>query len=170
MSLFWVFIAILIIQRLSELILARRNEKYVRSLGAREYDAKGYKVIVLMHIAFFISLIAEYILLGGALSTFWQPLITIFLLTQTLRYWAISSLGYYWNTKILVIPEGSAVNRGPYKYIKHPNYIAVVIEITVIPLLFSCYITAVIFTILNLIVLKRRIKIEEKALSTLNSN
>ncbi len=170
MSLFWIFIVILIIQRLSELILAKRNEKHVRSLGAREYDAEGYKVIVLMHIGFFVSLIAEYILLGRTLNPYWLPLIILFLLTQLLRYWAISALGYYWNTKILVTPGSSAITRGPYKYLKHPNYIAVVVEIAVIPLIFSCYITAVIFTILNLIVLKRRIKIEEKALSILNPN
>lgn len=170
MSFFWIFIAILIIQRLSELFLARRNEKYVRSHGAREYDAKGYKVIVLMHIAFFISLIAEYVLLGRTLSSYWPALLILFLLTQILRYWAISTLGYYWNTKILVTPGSRAIISGPYKYIKHPNYLAVVVEIAVIPVLFSCYITAVLFTIINLIVLKRRIKIEEKALSTLNSN
>jgi methyltransferase len=78
------------------------------------------------------------------------------------------TLGYNWNTKILVRPNDIPVRGGPYKYLNHPNYLSVVIEIAVIPLIFSCYITAVIFSLLNLLLLKRRIRIEEEALSTLN--
>ncbi|MEM7008125.1 MAG: isoprenylcysteine carboxylmethyltransferase family protein [Thermodesulfobacteriota bacterium] len=167
MSIFWIFIIILVLQRISELFLAKRNENFVKQRGAVEYDAKGYKVIVLMHIAFFVSLIAEYIFLQTSLSPYWPALLVIFIFTQILRYWAISSLGQYWNTKILVIPGSQAIASGPYKYIKHPNYLAVIIEIAVIPLIFSCYITASIFTVLNLILLRRRINIEESALSQL---
>ena len=168
MNLFWIIIVILAIQRLLELLIARRNENFVRAKGAKEYDAKGYKLIVLMHIAFFISLISEYIFFGKNLSHYWILLLIIFLLAQILRYWAISTLGYYWNTKILVTPNTQPINQGPYKYIRHPNYLAVIVEITVIPLIFSCYFTAVFFSILNLIVLRRRIRIEEQALSTLD--
>ncbi len=78
-------------------------------------------------------------------------------------------MGDYWNTKILVTPNTHPVNQGPYKYIRHPNYLAVIVEIAVIPLIFSCYFTAVFFSVLNLIVLRRRIRIEEQALSTLDS-
>ena len=169
MNLFWIIIAILGIQRLIELLIARRNERIVKSNGAREYDQKGYKLIVLMHIAFFISLISEYVSFGKTLNHYWIPLVILFLLAQALRYWAITSLGYYWNTKILVTPNTSPISRGPYKYIRHPNYLAVIVEIAVIPLIFSCYLTSIIFTILNLIVLRRRIQIEEHALSTLDS-
>lgn len=168
MSTFWIFLAILIIQRISELLLARRNEKVVRAKGAREYDEKGYKVIVLMHIFFFISLISEYILLDRTINHFWAPLLIFFLIAQIIRYWAISTLGYNWNTKILTTPNTSPIRCGPYKYINHPNYLSVVIEIAVIPLIFSCYITSVIFSVLNLLLLKRRIRIEEKALSRVN--
>lgn len=168
MSLFWIFLAILILQRVSELLLAKRNERVVRAKGAREYDEKGYKVIVLMHIFFFISLILEYVLLARTINHFWAPLLILFLCTQVLRYWAISALGHNWNTKILVTPNDIPVRGGPYKYLNHPNYLSVVIEIAVIPLIFSCYITAVIFSLLNLLLLKRRIRIEEQALSTLN--
>jgi len=165
MSPFWIFLAILILQRVSELFLARRNERVVRAKGAREYDEKGYKVIVLMHIFFFISLISEYVLLARTINHFWVPLLIFFLIAQILRYWAISALGYRWNTKILVTPNTSPVRTGPYKYLNHPNYLSVVIEIAAIPLIFSCYITAVIFNVLNLTLLKRRIRIEEEALS-----
>lgn len=165
MKLFWLFPALLITQRVCELLLAKRNERIVRREGAIEYDSSGYKVIVAMHAAFFISLVSEYSLLEKTLNADWPALITVFLLAQVLRYWSIKSLGKYWNTKVLVVPGAPAVIKGPYKYFKHPNYLAVVIEIAVIPLIFSCYITSALFSVLNLIVLRRRIKIEESALS-----
>ena len=164
--LFWIVFLIVITERLVELVVARRNEKYVKAHGAKEYDSKGYKFIVLMHIAFFISLLLEYVLLNKGLNKFWIPLIILFILAQILRYWAITSLGYYWNTKILVIPNSTRVTEGPYRYLKHPNYLAVVIEIATIPLTFSCYFTAGIFTILNIFLVRRRIFIEEAALSS----
>lgn len=164
-NIFWIILGILIIQRISELLIARRNESYVKAIGAREYDRSGYRLIVLMHIGFFISLISEYLFSNGNLNKFWITLLIIFILAQFLRYWAIGALGRNWNTKILVIPGTEPINRGPYKYVKHPNYIAVITEIAVIPLIFSCYFTAVVFSILNVLVLKRRIKIEEAALS-----
>ncbi|HSC36129.1 MAG TPA: isoprenylcysteine carboxylmethyltransferase family protein [Thermodesulfobacteriota bacterium] len=164
MKLFLLFLAFLIFQRISELLLARKNETAVRKMGALEYDSGGYRTIVLMHAAFFLSLVSEYLLLGRGLNEHWPILVTIFLLTQALRYWSILSLGKFWNTKILVVPGTHAVTSGPYKYLRHPNYLAVVIEIAVVPLIFSCYITSVLFTVLNLIALRRRISIEESAL------
>jgi methyltransferase len=164
MKIFLLFLSLLIIQRVSELLLARRNERIVREMGALEYDGKGYRTIVLMHAAFFVSLGAEYFLLNRTVNAYWPPLITLFLIAQALRYWAIASLGKFWNTKILVVPGAQAVMKGPYRYLKHPNYIAVTIEIAAIPLLFSCYITCVLFSVLNLIALRRRIRIEESAL------
>lgn len=164
MKIFLLFLSLLIIQRLSELLLARRNERTLKEMGAREYDSKGYRTIVLMHAAFFVSLTAEYILLDRTVSAFWPLLVTAFALAQALRYWAITSLGIFWNTRILVVPGGELVRKGPYMYMKHPNYIAVTVEIAVIPLIFSCYITCVLFSILNLVALRRRIRIEESAL------
>lgn len=165
MKIFWLFLALLVIQRICELLLAKRNERTVRKEGAIEYDRSGYKVIVAMHAAFFISLVSEYSLLEKTLNDRWPALIAVFLLAQALRYWSIGILGKYWNTKVLVVPVAGAVTKGPYRYFKHPNYLAVVIEIAVIPLIFSCYITSALFSVLNLIVLRRRIKIEESALS-----
>lgn len=162
--LLWILIIILALQRISELLIARRNEQKVLSEGAVEYDRSGYKVIVAMHVAFFLSFIAEYYILRRSLNTLWPLLLTIIVLAEILRYWAISSLGKYWNTKILVTAGAPLVSRGPYKYMRHPNYLAVVIEIAVIPLIFSCYITSVMFTLFNLMVLRRRIRIEESAL------
>ena len=163
--LFWTLIIILILQRISELFIARRNEHKLLGEGGVEYDKGGYKVIVAMHAAFFLSFIAEYYILRKSLNSLWPLLLTILVLAEILRYWAISSLGKYWNTKIIVVSGAPLVSKGPYKYLRHPNYMAVVIEIAVVPLIFSCYITSVLFTILNLIVLRRRIRIEEHALT-----
>jgi len=168
--LFWTLLIILALQRISELIIARRNERTVLSEGAVEYDREGYRVIVAMHAAFFLSFIAEYYFLKRSLNTLWPLLLLIIVLAEALRYWAISSLGKYWNTKILVIAGTSLISKGPYKYIRHPNYLAVVIEIAVIPLIFSCYITSVLFTFFNFIVLRRRIRIEESALTAESQN
>ena len=169
MKLFLLFLILIVLQRLSELVLAKRNEKIVRSEGAVEYDAGGYKVIVLLHTAFLVSFTAEYFLLGRSLSPYWLPLICVFVFAQILRYWAIRSLGKFWNTRILIVPGERLVTEGPYRYLKHPNYVSVTIEIAVIPLIFSCYITAAVFTVLNLLALRRRIRIEESALSSLEN-
>lgn len=164
MNYFLAFYIFLIFQRISELFLAKSNEAATRKQGAVEYDKEGYKYIVFLHTAFLISFLVEKIFLGRELNSFSLVLFIIFIFTQILRYWALSSLGIYWNTKILVVPDLNLVKKGPYKYIKHPNYLAVITEIAVIPLIFSCYLTSIVFTILNLIILRRRINIEEKAL------
>jgi len=162
--LFIIFYIFLVFQRQIELFVARRNEQLVRKEGAVEYDREGYKYIVMLHAGFFISLLAENMLLNRQLNKYSVILFGVFIFTQLLRYWAIASLGKYWNTRILVVPGIKLVTRGPYKYIKHPNYLAVIIEIAVIPLIFSCYITAIVFSLLNLVTLRRRISIEENAL------
>jgi methyltransferase len=133
--------------------------------GAVEYDSNGYKFVVLMHTMFFISLIIEKTFIVGENYQLWSFALALFIIAQLLRYWAIASLGEYWNTRIIVLKGSPLIMKGPYRLLKHPNYIAVAIEITVIPLMFSCYFTAIFFSILNIFVLKRRIKIEEEALS-----
>ncbi|MER3447274.1 MAG: hypothetical protein C4291_10715 [Candidatus Dadabacteria bacterium] len=164
MTVFLAFILFIITQRVSELMLARRNEKTLRSQGAIEFDKYGYRVIAAMHVAFLISLICEKIFLHKTLNTYWPLFATLFVGAQILRYWTIRSLGVYWNTKVLVIPGKRLITGGPYKYIRHPNYAAVITEIATIPLIFSCYITAAVFSLINLILLRKRIRIEESAL------
>lgn len=168
MIFFWIFFAFLVSQRALELLLAKRNEQIVKSKGALEFDRDGYKYIVAMHVAFFISLVLEKFSLQRELNKFWVLFLLIFLIAQILRYWAISSLGVYWNTKVLVIPDSQRTTMGPYKYLKHPNYIAVIAEIAVIPLIFSCYLTSILFSIINLILVRRRIEIEENALENIS--
>lgn len=163
-ALFILFIVLLGVQRISELFYAKRNERIMKEKGATEHDAGGYTIIVIMHVMFFVSLFTERILLERGYNFLSVYLFVVFVLAQFLRYWSISSLGSYWNTKILVLNGSEPVVQGPYKYLRHPNYAAVAIELAVIPLIFSCYITAAVFSIINFIVIRRRIGIEEKAL------
>ena len=164
MTYFLVFISIIIIQRLSELVISSRNEKYLKSIGAIEIDEGGFKYIFLLHLLFFVSVISEFIMLERGINKFWFILIILFLISQFLRYWAITSLGRRWTTKVLVLKGSNLVNTGPYRYFRHPNYLAVITEIAVIPLIFNCYYTALIFSILNIVLLSRRIKIENREL------
>lgn len=157
---FILFIIFLITQRLSELYIASRNEKWLRSQGAVEYGKEHYPYIVALHTLFIISIIAEYIARGY--TSIDLIFLTIFALLLLFKFWALSSLGKYWNTKIFRVPGSGPVKKGPYKLFKHPNYFIVVCEITIIPLVFHLYYTAIIFTVLNAIMLTVRIRVENK--------
>ena len=162
-----VFISVIgfvILQRIVELFIARKNESWMRSQGAYEVGAKHYPLMVSIHVGFFISLILEFFSLDRSLSPYWWLLFIFFVGLQLMRVWAISSLGRYWNTKIIVLPGTQVVKKGPFRFIRHPNYLVVTCEILVIPLLFNALFTAIVFTLLNLFILSIRIPIEEAAL------
>jgi methyltransferase len=157
---FIIFISFFILQRLSELFIAKRNEKWLLRQGAIEYGRVHYPFMIAMHTLFIVSIITEY-LLRGQPSIDWLFLV-VFLLVLSFKFWALSSLGKYWNTKIYRIPGVYPVKKGPYKFLKHPNYMEVVCEIAVIPLVFHLYYTAIIFTILNAAMLTVRIREENR--------
>ncbi|MBM6619308.1 isoprenylcysteine carboxyl methyltransferase family protein [Bacillus suaedaesalsae] len=162
--LFILFVSIIVLQRVLELYIARKNEKWMKGQGGVEYGQEHYPIMVTMHIMFFVALLVEVLVLNKQLSSWWPVLLSLFFVTQAIRIWALSSLGKYWNTKIIVLPNTSIVKKGPYKYFRHPNYTIVALEILVIPMLFEAFWTAVIFTILNVLMLSVRIPLEEKAL------
>ena len=167
MAFFYIILGFVIMQRITELVRAKKNEKLAIAAGGIEFDRGGYKVIVLMHTCFFLSLVTEYLYFYRALNKNWYIYFVLFILAQGLRYWTIYSLGTKWNTRVIIVPGSSIVTKGPFRYMKHPNYAAVITELLVLPMMFSCYITAGVFTLLNLLVLKRRIRIEEQALAQL---
>ncbi|MDZ5723076.1 isoprenylcysteine carboxyl methyltransferase family protein, partial [Bacillus sp. SXabc123] len=161
---FWLLIAILIAQRAAEMAVARQNEQKVKKQGAIEFGESHYPYIIIMHILFFLSLIAEVLLMNKQPSSWWIGIATVILIVQAVRYWALCSLGAYWNTKILVVPGVELVKKGPYKWMKHPNYTVVILEILLIPLLYQAYVTMCLFSILNAVLLTVRIRAEDKAL------
>lgn len=155
-----------VLLRVSELFLSGRNEKLLRKNGAVEFGKSHYKYMVMLHTLFLISVAAEYLINYSSRNAaeFNFLLLFLFILLQVFRFYTIYSLGKYWTTKILRIPGTPLVKRGIYKFAKHPNYFIVVIEIALIPLIFNCYYTAVVFSILNLLMLSVRIKAENEAL------
>ena len=157
---FFIFIIFFILQRLSELFIARRNEKWLLSQGAVQYGQEHYPFMIALHTLFIISIIIEY-LLSGQPSISWLFLV-LFIIVLSFKFWALSSLGKYWNTKIYRVPGVYPVKRGPYKFLRHPNYMEVVCEIAIIPLVFHLYYTAIIFTLLNAAMLYVRIGVENK--------
>jgi len=159
---FILFISFVILLRIGELVLSKRNEKWLLQNGAVEYGNKHYPFIVALHVSFLISLILEYFTQQTASYSLFY-LIFYFLLLA-FKTWVILSLGKFWNTKIYHISGFPLIKKGPYKYFKHPNYLVVIAEIAVIPLAFHLYYTAIIFTLLNAIMLFIRIKEENRAL------
>lgn len=159
---FILFISFVIFLRIGELLLSKRNEKWLLQNGAVEYGNKHYPIIVMLHVLFIISLIIEYSL--QQTDSFSLFFITLYFLLLAFKAWVILSLGKFWNTKIYHISNIPLVKKGPYNYFKHPNYMIVVAEIAVIPLAFHLYYTAIIFTLLNMMMLFVRIKEENKIL------
>lgn len=157
-------------QRIWELRIAKRNERKVKQLGGVEVGENHYVLFILLHIAFFISLIVETTLmhtqlLGVEGAFLWG----VFLCTQMFRIWCIHSLGIHWNTKIIIVPHHKRISRGPYQFLNHPNYVIVALELFIIPMLMAAYVTAILFPLFHVLVLCIRIPAENKALRRLHS-
>jgi methyltransferase len=166
---FLFIISFLIAQRLAELALAKRNEKWLRENRAIEYGSSHYPWMVTLHTLFIISIFAEFYFRYRTFDLLAQIpysgfLLIAWLVVLVLKTWVILSLGKFWNTRILKIPGSSLVRKGPYKFIRHPNYLLVVLEIAIIPMIFAFFYTAIIFSVLNFVMLMIRIRVEEGAL------
>lgn len=166
---FYLFLLWIVGMRIMELIIAKRNERIVKAMGAKEFGARHYPWIVAMHVLFLLSFTVESLWKGAEPSPWWPFLFILFVAVQGLRIWTISSLGRFWNTKILVLPNASVVAKGPYRWIRHPNYFIVAMEIWLIPFMFQAYWTALVFSIVNGILLSIRIAVEEEALRSLTN-
>ena len=159
-ALYWT-LGLVALQRLIELAHAQKNSARLRRFGAVEADAGGYPLYVLLHAGWLTSLA---VFVPATTPPYW-PLIGVFALLQLGRIWVIMSLGRYWTTRIITLPDAPLVRTGPYRYLRHPNYLLVVAEIAVLPLAFGAVAIAVIFSALNLLLIARRIPIEERVLA-----
>ena len=159
-ALYWT-LGLVALQRLIELARARSNTARLRRLGAVEADAGGYPLFVLLHAAWLMSLA---IFVPAETQPDW-PLIGLFALLQVGRIWVIVSLGSFWTTRIVTLPDAPLVQAGPYRYFRHPNYLLVVAEIAVLPLAFGAVAIAATFSALNLMLIARRVRIEERVLA-----
>ena len=167
-------LAFIIVQRLLELRHAERNRAIALSKGAIEFGAKHYPLFVVLHTVWMLGWLWEGwraitdapLLANPSQAVLSGVCLCVFLAAQGLRYWAISSLGEAWNTRILVIPGGKRVTTGPYKFFKHPNYLAVVLELAAVPLLFGAWKTALVASLANAcLLLFIRIPAENKAVA-----
>ena len=148
-------------QRLAEVAWARRNERRLLGAGAIEVGASHYPLFFALHGSW---LGALWLLAPPDALVIW-PLLVLFALLQVARLWVIASLGRYWTTRIITVPGAPLVRRGPYRWIKHPNYLVVLAEIAVLPLAFGAWEIALIFSALNALLLYHRIRVEEAALA-----
>lgn len=167
MNIFYGLLLFVVIQRLVELYVATKNERWMKKRGAIEVGQAHYKWFIWLHTLFFIAIMVEYkykVLVYGEQIPFFKLFFIIFLLAQIGRIWCMYSLGRFWNTKIIVLPKVALIKKGPYKYVKHPNYIIVFVELLCIPLIFNLYVSAILFPFLHLLLLTIRVPEEEAAL------
>lgn len=155
----YAIMAFVTLQRLSELVIARRNTARLLAAGAREVGASHYPVMVAMHSAWLAVL---WFTVGGRPISL--PLLAVFAVLQLLRVWVLATLGPRWTTRIIVTPEAPLVKRGPFRFVRHPNYMVVTAEIAVLPLTFGLVWVALLFTVLNAAMLTVRIGAENRAL------
>jgi len=149
------------LERLFELILSRRNTRALLAEGAYEVGRGHYPLLVGLHVLWLASLWT--LLLTGRAEFQALPAI-LFVLVQGLRFWTMSSLGVFWTTRIIVVPHAPLVSAGPYRFLRHPNYVVVVLEIALLPLALGSWQLALGFSIANAGALFLRIKAEEATL------
>lgn len=154
-----VILALVTLQRLFELWLSNRNTRRLLARGAREYGRSHYPLIVAVHAVWLATL--WWLAPGRPVEGLW---LGIYVLLQLARIWVLASLGRRWTTRIIVIPQAPLVRRGPYRFVDHPNYLVVVGEIAVLPLVFGLWRVALVFSLLNAAVLWARIREENRAL------
>ncbi|MEU0290427.1 isoprenylcysteine carboxyl methyltransferase family protein [Streptomyces sp. NPDC052492] len=154
------------VERLAELVVARRNAAWTRARAGVEHGRGHYPVMVVLHTGLLAGCLLEPLLADRPfLPALGWPALALALLAQALRWWCITSLGPYWNTRVIVVPGARLVGRGPYRFLRHPNYVAVVVEGVALPLVHSAWITATLFTLANAALLTVRIRCENAALT-----
>ena len=164
-TLFTLFVLLLAGQRLLELRLSRRNERALQAQGASEYGAEQFRWMRLLHSAWFASMLAELFLLKRPFRPRLAGVAAVLTaLGQAFRYVAIRTLGSRWTVRIFVLPGSKPVSGGIYRYLRHPNYLGVMLEIAAVPLLHSAYLTSIVFSLANALLLRARIRAEEAAL------
>ncbi|MHB0963222.1 MAG: isoprenylcysteine carboxyl methyltransferase family protein [Gemmatimonadaceae bacterium] len=152
-------------ERFAELRISRRNRASAIAQGGREYGAAAFRVMAAVHTIFLVACGAEVLILHRTFdSRVGVPALALAFGAQTLRWWAIAALGPRWNVRVIVVPGLAPVTTGPYRWLRHPNYLAVIVEIAALPLVHGAWLTAVVFSALNAGLLAARIRTEEAAM------
>ncbi|MEO8504832.1 MAG: isoprenylcysteine carboxylmethyltransferase family protein [Acidobacteriota bacterium] len=162
---YFILVGLVGLERLFELWLSTRNRRRALALGAVEVGERHYLWMVALHTAFLFACVGEvWVLQRPFVPVLAIVMLALLVLSMALRYWAIATLGERWNTRVVVLPEAPAIAGGPYRFVRHPNYIAVVVEMLALPLVHAAWITALAGSVLNVWLLSIRIRVEEDAL------
>ena len=153
------------IERLAELIVSKRNARWAFAHGGEEFGHNHYPVMVTIHTALLLGCVVEvWALHRPFIAWLGWPMLALVALSQALRWWCVRTLGPRWNTLVIVVPQAPLVRRGPYRWLHHPNYVAVVVEGVALPLVHTAWVTAACFTLANALLLTVRIRVENAAL------
>ncbi len=153
------------IERLVELVVSKRNAQWSFDQGAKEFGRSHYPVMVVLHTALLVGCIVETAALHRPfIAWLGWPMLAVVAASQGLRWWCITTLGHRWNTRVIVLPQAPLVREGPYRWLHHPNYVAVVAEGFALPLVHTAWLTAAIFTLANAMLLRVRLQVENSAL------
>ena len=160
-------ILLIAVERLVELVVSKRNIAWSLAHGGREFGAGHYPAMVALHTGLLVGAVVEVVVADRPfLPWLGWPMLAIVVAAQSLRWWCIGTLGRRWNTKIVVIAAVPLVRTGPYRWFRHPNYVAVIAEGIALPLVHTAWVTALVFTVLNAWLLTVRIRTENSALAT----
>lgn len=163
-----VLLAFTLVERLAELLVSRSNAEWSLARGGLEHGAGHFPAMVALHAAFLVGCLVEPRLAGRVQAPpFAHAAIAVALGCQALRWWCITSLGRQWNTRVIVVPGLPRVASGPYRWMRHPNYVAVVLEGIALPAAGGAWITALLFTAANALLLRTRLATENRALEAL---
>ena len=162
---YYLLILAVAIERLAVLVVAKRNAEWSFAQGGKEFGQRHYVVMVILHTALLLGCVVEpWALHRPFIPWLGWPMLVVAALSQVLRWWCISSLGRRWNTRVIVLPHAPLVQRGPYRFMHHPNYVAVVAEGFALPMVHTAWLTAVGFTLANAVLLSVRIRVENSVL------
>jgi methyltransferase len=168
MTWYLLLIGAVAVERLAEVVVAEGHRSVSKERGGVEFGAGHYPAMVTLHTALLAGCLLEPVLLHRPfIPALGWPMLLIAVAAQALRWWCITTLGYQWNTRVIVIPGAERVTGGPYRFLPHPNYVAVIAEGIALPLVHTAWITALVFTILNAVLLRTRIHVENRALASL---
>ena len=163
---FTLLVLLVALERLAELAVARRNLAWALRNGGVEYGRETFRWMVLLHVGLLVGSLLEVWLLDPPwLPWLGWPMLALVVASQALRWWCIATLGQQWNTRVVVVPGLPLVSRGPYRWFRHPNYVAVAVEGVALPMVHTAWITAGVFTVLDAFVLRSRIRTENRALA-----
>jgi methyltransferase len=165
-SWFVVLLGLVAVERLAEIVVSRRNTAWSLARGGEEHGAGHYPVMVALHSMLLVGAATEVMVAARPfVPALGWPMLGLVVAAQVLRWWCIRTLGRRWSTRVVVVPGLPLVDTGPYRVLRHPNYLAVVVEGIALPLVHSAWVTAALFTALNLALLRVRVRVEETALT-----